>query len=196
MLFVTNTGDFMRRAIRLRPSPALVIAALALFIALGGAGYAVTALPRNSVTTIQVADHSLLARDFKSGQLPRGEQGRVGPLGSQGQKGDTGSQGPQGPQGGTGPQGPAGFGKYENGYSEHITVPPGSFRFADAICPSGTLIVGGGYTTENVSDAALMPTSSYPIGTADGRGAWYVVMRNIGNDPQAFWAVSFCARIN
>ena len=58
---------------RLRPSPAMVIASLALLLVLGGTGYAASqALPRNSVTSIQVKDRSLLAKDFKSGQLPRG----------------------------------------------------------------------------------------------------------------------------
>ena len=51
----------------------------------------------------------------------------------------------------------------------------------------GTLLVGGGYATENVSTALLVPTNSYPIGTADGRGAWYVVMFNIGQETQVFW---------
>src|SRR5919197_1367468 len=59
----------MRRIRRLVPSPALVVACLALAVGLAGTGYAVTRLPRNSVTTVQVKDFSLLARDFKRGQL-------------------------------------------------------------------------------------------------------------------------------
>jgi hypothetical protein len=62
-------------------------------------------LPRNSVGTKQVIDHSLLKVDFKAGQLPRGAAGRQGAAGVQGSKGDPGAQGPQGPQGATGPQG-------------------------------------------------------------------------------------------
>ena len=54
------------------PSPALVVAMIALFVALGGAGYAAVVIPRNSVTSIQVKDRSLLSKDFKSGQIPRG----------------------------------------------------------------------------------------------------------------------------
>ena len=65
---------FMRMLRRFRPSPALVIASVALFIALGGTGYAVTRLPANSVTTRQVVNHSLLAVDFKRGQIPAGPQ--------------------------------------------------------------------------------------------------------------------------
>jgi hypothetical protein len=80
---------------KFRPSPAMVLACTALLVALGGTSYAaVQALPRNSVTTVQVKDFSLLARDFKRGQLPRGAVGPAGPTGP------TGPQGPAGPAGG------------------------------------------------------------------------------------------------
>jgi hypothetical protein len=74
----------MRRIRRLVPSPAMVVACLALVVGLAGTGYAVTRLPRNSVTTVQVKDFSLLARDFKRGQLPAGPQGPAGPAGPAG----------------------------------------------------------------------------------------------------------------
>ena len=71
--------------IRMRlPSPALTVACLALVVALAGTGYAAIRLPRNSVTTVQVKDFSLLARDFKRGQLPAGPQGPAGPAGTAG----------------------------------------------------------------------------------------------------------------
>ena len=64
---------------RFRLSPGMVIACLALLLALGGTGYAASqALPRNSVTSVQVKDRSLLAKDFKTGQLPRGPAGPCG----------------------------------------------------------------------------------------------------------------------
>jgi hypothetical protein len=70
----------MSRSIR-RPSPALIIACLALGLSLSGTGYAdIAGLPFNSVGTTQlktnavvsskVKNHSLLAADFKAGQLP------------------------------------------------------------------------------------------------------------------------------
>ena len=72
----------MRVLKSLTPSPAMVIACFALLLVLGGTGYAASqALPRNSVTSIQVKDHSLLARDFKAGQIPRGPRGVAGPAG-------------------------------------------------------------------------------------------------------------------
>ena len=72
---------------RLRPpSPALVVACLALAISLSGTGYAVsTALPRNSVGTLQLKNNSvnsakvknasLRAADFAPGQIPAGPAG-------------------------------------------------------------------------------------------------------------------------
>jgi hypothetical protein len=86
----------MRRLRTIRITPGTVLAAIALFLALGGASYAATALPRNSVTTVQVKDHSLLAKDFARGQIPRGPVGPAGPAG------------PAGPVGPAGPAGPAG----------------------------------------------------------------------------------------
>ncbi len=77
-----------------------VVATLALFIALGGASYAAFKLPKNSVGTKQIKKgavtgpkvkrHSLLADDFKPGQLPAGPRGAEGPKGDRGPKGDPG----------------------------------------------------------------------------------------------------------
>lgn len=66
---------------RYLPSPAMAVACLALLVSLGGTGYAVTVLPKNSVGTAQlkndavigakVKDGSLRSADFATGQLPR-----------------------------------------------------------------------------------------------------------------------------
>jgi hypothetical protein len=95
----------MRLPRKIRISPAMVIACVALTIALGGTSYAALKLPANSVTTRQVKNHSLLAVDFKLGQLPRGVRGPVGP---EGPAGAPGVAGPAGPTGTTGPTGPSG----------------------------------------------------------------------------------------
>ena len=72
-----------------RPSPALVVAVIALVFAATGTGWAVTQLPRNSVGTKQlkngavvsskVKDGSLRSTDFAAGQLPAGATGARGP---------------------------------------------------------------------------------------------------------------------
>jgi hypothetical protein len=74
---------------KFRPSPALIVACIALISALGGTAWAVAAnsvgttqlkdgavtkpkLAANSVGTAKVIDGSLLKQDFKAGQLPKG----------------------------------------------------------------------------------------------------------------------------
>lgn len=44
----------MRKRSLRRPSPALVISLITLFVALGGTTYAATSLPRDSVGTAQI----------------------------------------------------------------------------------------------------------------------------------------------
>jgi hypothetical protein len=97
-----------------RPSPAMVVACLALLVALGGTSVAaVSQLARNSVGPAQlqtgavtnpkirnnavnsakVAPRSLLRSDFAAGQLP------AGPIGPQGPAGPAGPAGAAGPAG-------------------------------------------------------------------------------------------------
>jgi hypothetical protein len=107
----------MRKHLR-KPSPAMIVACLALLVALSGTGMAAaTQLGRNSVGTPQLKDsavtnakirnnavnsakvaaRSLLRSDFAPGQLP------AGPVGPQGPAGPTGAAGPAGPAGVVGP---------------------------------------------------------------------------------------------
>ena len=103
----------MRWILRLVPSPAMAVACLALLVALGGVGYAAVKLPANSVgsaqlkndavTGLKVKNGTLLAADFKRGQVV----GKTGAKGDPGLKGDTGPKGDQGPKGDTGDRGPS-----------------------------------------------------------------------------------------
>jgi hypothetical protein len=103
----------MSSFLRHHPSPAMVVAVLALVVALGGTGYAAVVLPansvgakqlkkkavtgakiaRNAVTSGKVKNGSLRKTDFAKGQLPAGPTGPAGPAGR------TGNTGPQGPAG-------------------------------------------------------------------------------------------------
>lgn len=185
--------------IKRRPSAATTLAGLALFFSLGGTGYAVSQLPRNSVGTDQVRDGSLLRRDFRAGAIPRalpspaGAQGAAGPAGP---KGDPGAAGPPGPQGPAGPRGETGTQGATGGYgpgvayagvtSERVTVLPGESASADAECPSGTRPIGGGYTSD---EGTLVATGSYPVGPG-GHSAWHVTMQNIGTIEEGTFAAS------
>lgn len=91
---------------------------VALFVALGGSATAAAMLPAGSVGTRQLRDgavtaakvrpHSLLASDFRRGELAAIGRGPAGPQGSVGPRGSVGPQGPAGPQGPQGPAGPGG----------------------------------------------------------------------------------------
>jgi hypothetical protein len=72
----------------------MVVALIALFVAMGGVGYAALKLPKhsvggkqlkkNAVTSSKVKNASLQARDFKAGQLPGGPPGTPGHDGAAG----------------------------------------------------------------------------------------------------------------
>lgn len=75
-----------------RPSAASVIAVLALVVALTAPAWAAPVknlitgkqIARNAITSPKVKNRSLLAKDFKRGQLPRGPKGATGATGPQG----------------------------------------------------------------------------------------------------------------
>ena len=63
----------MRRITCFRPTPAMVVATIALLVALGGTSAAAVALvPKNSVGSDQVINGSLKNKDFKQGQVVAG----------------------------------------------------------------------------------------------------------------------------
>lgn len=70
-----------------------VMASLALFIALGGTSYAVTSLPRNSVSTKQIKAHAVTLSKISEGakNALRGQTGARGPVGPTGPAGAAGS---------------------------------------------------------------------------------------------------------
>jgi hypothetical protein len=153
------------RRLRWLPSPAMLVACVALTVALGGVSYAATVLPNNSVgtaqlkqkavsaaklkknavtagkvrknaiTTTKVKDGTLLAHDFHAGQLPAGPQGPAGAAGPQGPAGAAGPQGPKGDKGDPGSQGAQG-----------ITGPKGDKGDSGAPGISGYVRVFGSYT--------------------------------------------------
>ncbi len=96
----------MRWFLNRRPSAAMTVALVALFMALTSGAYAMIKIPANSVGTKQlkngavtapkVKQGSLLAKDFKAGQLPKGPKGDPGTPGAKGDPGTPGGTGPAG----------------------------------------------------------------------------------------------------
>lgn len=181
-LATRSERNLVRRSIQL-PSPALVVACLALGVSLTGVGYAAVVLPTNSVGTVQLRDNavvskkvqnrSLLAIDFKAGQLPagpRGLQGEKGANGDTGSKGDKGEKGDKGAKGDAGAAGPPGISGYQ--VVQGANPVTGTLFHSNTIdCPAGKKVLGGGGFVNGVNGAGPHLVASTP--KADGSG-WIV----------------------
>lgn len=155
----------MSRGIRRHLSFANVASLCALVFAMGGTGYALT-IPKNSVgsaqikksavansdirvnavTSNKVRNGSLLAADFKLGQLPAGPAGPAGAPGAPGAAGATGATGA------TGAVSTAIVRRTDIALPAGAAVnTPGALTSAFATCAAGEKIIGG---SVNVSDPA------------------------------------------
>lgn len=148
---------------RFRPSPALVVASIALAVSLGGTGYAAFKLPvnsvgtaqlkKNAVTSLKVKNGSLLKVDFKQDQLPAGAQGPPGQQGAKGDKGDKGD---------TGSPGVSSL-EWVQGATNNDSNPA---KAAFASCPAGKKVIGGGaWATNSIGGGSPALIRSVP--TAD-----------------------------
>jgi hypothetical protein len=124
-------------------------------------------IKKNAVTSRKVVDGSLVAADFKAGQLPAGPRGPKGDVGPQGLKGDPGAQGPKGDPGAT---------KVTRRSAMGSPAGAGGYSGAAVSCLAGETLVGGGSGYANwTPQAEPMLQSSGP----DGNG-WDVSYRNDG----------------
>jgi hypothetical protein len=190
----------MEKWLRPRLTYANVIATLTLFLALGGgAAYAASHLGRNSVGTRQlkknavtgakVRDGSLLAGDFRAGELPRGERGAAG------------ERGPQGAPGAT---------SVVVRYGEESKPKNGEEGESNARCLAGEAVTGGGlgFLEDEPANSGYIvqanrPSSEveiegeivYPVPN-DGSAAsgWLVAMANESGGTFEFRAYALCAR--
>jgi hypothetical protein len=205
---------------RLRPrlTFANVVSMAALFVALGGTGYAAIVLPANSVGTPQlkkdsvtaakVKDGTLKATDFASGQL---------------KKGNTGARGPAGAVGPAGPIGPPGsidaalyYSKVQSdarylhvalvtASSGTVSVAANVYNDAVATCPAGYQAIAGGVDTESGQNLVVAASSprvggqralSLAAGNFGPPTGWSGFVRNNGVSTQSFTVVAICAPIS
>jgi hypothetical protein len=169
----------MSRLLGHRPSPAMVVAALALFIALAGTGYAAVKLPANSVGTKQIKANAVVSSKIKNGSIARADLAvgalLKGPQGIPGPQGPAGLPGVAGPQGPRGPEGPPAVTTIDVLNSGAAAVSP-----VEMPCPGGEIATGGGGTTSGsltesrpVEDADGFPVGWHVAATADVT-AWVV----------------------
>lgn len=97
-----------------KPSPALVVAVIALVLAMGGIGYAAVKIPKSSVGTKQLRNNAVTSAKLKNNAVTSAKV-KNGTLTKADFKGQAvGSTGPTGPAGATGPTGSFG-GKVPSG---------------------------------------------------------------------------------
>jgi hypothetical protein len=103
----------MHRHLAHRPSPAMVVALIALFVAFGGGAYAATQLPKNSVGSTQLKKGAVTPTKLSSAAQTMfstaGPKGPAGATGATGPRGDRGAQGPKGDSGDSGQKGDTGL---------------------------------------------------------------------------------------
>jgi hypothetical protein len=158
-----------------RVTSAHLVAFLALFVALGGGAYAVTALPRNSVGAPQLKRGAVTPPKLAKSALKQ-LRGKTGPQGIPGLPGAAGQPGATGPSD-----------VYIGGSSvtpltasravvASISVPPGDYLLGGKVTLfSSATGAGGG------ADCLLAPTAAGGVGTWDGAyGTWAGVAAQTG----------------
>jgi hypothetical protein len=147
----------MRKRFAKLPSPALVLASIALGVALGGTSVAaVSQLPRGSVgaaqlrnesvTTAKLRDNDVRSVDVRNGSLLRADFRR--------------GQIPAGP---AGPQGPPGVSAREqvNAESPQNSLPS---KNVSVTCPAGKKVLGGGIELSGPGRNRVSATENHPTG--------------------------------
>jgi hypothetical protein len=158
--------------IRSHSSFANAISLIALFVALGGTSLAAVSLTKNSVGakqikkdavraseiksravgTSEVRNASLLAEDFRAGQLPAGAKG------DKGDKGDPGDKGT--------------FGSINVQFQQHpADLANGAETSVDVHCPAGQTAIGGGTRGDLTNSELTKVTASRPIISTGNSGA-------------------------
>jgi hypothetical protein len=158
-----------------RPSPALVVASLALLVALTGTSFAAVTLAKNSVGSVQLRQGAVTSPKVKDGSLGvvdlsltarRTLKGNSGPAGPKGDKGDKGDPGPVG-VGGLETVGASSV--FDSAPEKSLTVS----------CPPGKRLVGGGAGAWGRAmifvPAGLVLTANHPL---DDR-TWLGVAREL-----------------
>ena len=146
----------MRQRLRKLPSPAMVLAATALLVALGGTSIAaVSQIPRasvgapqlkanavtgakianNTITSIDVRNRSLRRVDFGQGQLPAGPAGAQGPPGLSARE-QVSAESP-----------------LSSAAPKNVTV----------TCPTGKKVIGGGVELSGAGRARATVTENTPM---------------------------------
>jgi hypothetical protein len=165
-----------------RPSPALVVASLALGVALTGTSYAtVLNVPDGSVTTAKIKNGAvttpklkndavtvdkLAANAVTAGQVKNGSLLKEDFKSGQLPAGPPGPQGPAGPRGVPGPKGAPGVSGLQR-VDAATSSSSANSKAVVATCPSGKRVVGGGAQVTGSGSNKVSITQSFPDSNGD-----------------------------
>jgi hypothetical protein len=170
-----------------RPSPAMVISIVALFVAMGGTGYAALKLPGNSVGSKQIKRSAVTSSKVKNGSLSvddfsaasvaalkgaKGDKGDKGDPGATGEAGPAGEQGPVGPQAGAPLMGKAFIYANQNGD-----------EFMRVTGDEGTATLESARTVLSPNAPIVARDLAVVLSVAPGTGkSWTIALRAAGTD--------------
>lgn len=164
---------------RQTPSPATVMSAIALFISLGGVGYAAA-----SIGSAQIKNNAVASKDIKNGTIVTKDISKSTARSLKGATGATGARGATGAAGSVGPVGPAGAagsalafahvnanGTLDTANSKNVTISPSGaigvfcLKVTTAQAPQNVVatldISGAGASTDQIR-ASRVPTIVAP----------------------------------
>jgi hypothetical protein len=174
----------MHRVLRLRPSPGLAAATLALLLAFGGAAWAAAGSSGGTVIHACAAKHGVrtLTLAEHGHKCPQGDasiswnqQGQPGPAGEgglNGPQGLTGAEGKEGKAGAAGKNGTNGVTGYQvvtKAAEVSVAASETKTVTATAACPTGKVLFGGG-----TDSSAGFVTNSGPVlsGSTPPKNEW------------------------
>jgi hypothetical protein len=200
-------GRSRRRRLVPKPSPATVLAALALLVATAGTAAAQKKhypefngvdIIDNSLTGKDIKNRSLTAREFKGGlpRGPRGPRGLPGIPGAPGQKGDKGDPGAPGTPGAKGADGVTRLDYNSQAFSSTANAQV----FGSVPCDAGLRAVGGGVLSQGLYTQQLV-NSSFPsngslTSPAAGTTGWTVYVDSYNGVTPGFTVYVVCATAN
>ena len=142
-------------------------------------------IQRRAITARHVAPGTLLAANFKAGQIPPGPKGDKGDRGEKGDKGDRGDRGLKGDKG------DPGLAAYQIVQSAPVAMAANGSALARATCPAGKKpIGGGGHVIGGVPGAGAL-VSSIPIEQTQ----WQAVFRSLNGQAGTIRAYAICATV-
>jgi hypothetical protein len=188
----------MHRLTQHRPSPAFVLALVALVFALTGTGIAaVAALPANSVGTAQLKKSAVVSGKIKDGQVRSQDIANSTILTQDIHNGTllrVDFKPNQLPTGAPGPQGPPGVSGLQRA-DVSTSTDSGSPKSVAATCPAGKRTIGGGARVTGPGSSEVSITDSFP--EADG-SKWNTraIEVNPTNQTWALTAFAICATVS